>query len=83
MRARPRDRSGASRIFKDCEPGAFAAPRARDGIDTFLDSTWSIAPDIYFEAAIHQALVHVSGSEFLKLMAKAAARPDQPSRVSA
>jgi Ala-tRNA(Pro) deacylase len=27
------------------------------------------APDIYFEAGDHQALVHVSGGEFLKLMA--------------
>lgn len=29
------------------------------------------APDIYFEAGDHQALVHVIGSEFLKLMANA------------
>lgn len=28
-----------------------------------------MASDIYFEAGDHQALVHVSGSEFLKLMA--------------
>jgi len=28
-------------------------------------------PDVYFEAGDHQALVHVSGSEFLKLMANA------------
>jgi len=29
------------------------------------------APDVYFEAGDHQALVHVSASEFLKLMANA------------
>jgi prolyl-tRNA editing enzyme YbaK/EbsC (Cys-tRNA(Pro) deacylase) len=38
---------------------------------SYLDQSLVDAPDIYFEAGDHQALIHVSGSEFLKLMANA------------
>ena len=41
------------------------------GVDTILDQSLVDAPDIYFEADDHRALVHVSGSGFLKLMANA------------
>ena len=58
-------------LFKDCEPGALPPLGLAYGIDTILDQHLVDAPDIYFEAGDHQALVHVSGSEFLKLMAKA------------
>jgi Ala-tRNA(Pro) deacylase len=58
-------------LFKDCEPGALPPLGLAYGIDTILDQNLVDAPDIYFEAGDHQALVHVSGSEFLKLMAKA------------
>src|SRR5258708_4391506 len=58
-------------LFKDCEPGALPPLGLAYGIDTILDERLVDAPDIYFEAGDHQALVHVSGSEFLKLMIKA------------
>ena len=58
-------------LFKDCEPGALPPLGLAYGIDTILDQNLVDVPDIYFEAGDHQALVHVSGSEFLKLMAKA------------
>jgi Ala-tRNA(Pro) deacylase len=58
-------------LFKDCEPGALPPLGLAYGIDAILDQSLVDAPDIYFEAGDHQALVHVSGSEFLKLMAKA------------
>ena len=58
-------------LFKDCEPGALPPLGLAYGIDVILDQSLVHAPDIYFEAGDHQALVHVSGSEFLKLMANA------------
>ena len=58
-------------LFKDCEPGALPPVGLAYGIDTIFDQSLVDAPDIYFEAGDHQALVHVSGSEFLKLMADA------------
>jgi len=58
-------------LFKDCEPGALPPLGLAYGIDAILDQSLVDAPDIYFEAGDHQALVHVSGSEFLKLMANA------------
>jgi Ala-tRNA(Pro) deacylase len=58
-------------LFKDCEPGALPPLGLAYGIDTILDESLVDAPDIYFEAGDHRALVHMSGSDFLKLMAKA------------
>src|SRR5207302_8225053 len=58
-------------LFKDCEPGALPPLGLAYGVDTILDQSLVDAPDIYFEADDHRALVHVSGSGFLKLMANA------------
>ena len=58
-------------LFKDCEPGALPPVGLAYGIDTILDQSLVDAPDVYFEAGDHQSLVHVSGSEFLKLMVNA------------
>ena len=58
-------------LFKDCEPGALPPLGLAYGIDSILDQSLADAPDVYFEAGDHQALVHVSGGEFLKLMANA------------
>jgi len=58
-------------LFKDCEPGALPPLGLAYGIDSILDQSLADAPDVYFEAGDHQALIHVSGGEFLKLMANA------------
>jgi Ala-tRNA(Pro) deacylase len=50
--------------------GRLTAAGLAYGIDTILDESGG-CPDIYFEAGDHRALVHVSGSGFLKLMANA------------
>lgn len=55
-------------LFRDCEPGAVPPLGPAYGIDTILDESLANAPDIYFEGGDHQALVHLRGSEFLKLM---------------
>ena len=56
-------------LFGDCEPGAIPALGAAYGIETILDESLASTRDIYFEAGDHRELVHVSGSDFLKLMA--------------
>lgn len=56
-------------LFKDCEPGAVPPLGPAYGIETILDESLLGAPDIYFEGGDHQALVHLRGSEFLRLMA--------------
>jgi Ala-tRNA(Pro) deacylase len=58
-------------LFKDCEPGAWPPLGPAYGIDTILDQSLVDATDIYFEAGDHRALVHLSGGDFLKLMANA------------
>ena len=56
------------KLFGDCEPGAVPPLGAAYGIDSILDDSLMAAPDVYFEAGDHRGLVHVSGSEFRKLM---------------
>jgi len=57
-------------LFTDCEPGAIPPLGEAYGIDTILDQSLADAPDVYFEAGDHLALVHVRGSDFLALMPK-------------
>jgi len=55
-------------LFGDCEPGALPPVGAAYGIDSVLDDSLMDASDVYFEAGDHRGLVHVSGTEFRKLM---------------
>jgi Ala-tRNA(Pro) deacylase len=56
-------------LFWDCEPGALPPLGLAYGIDTILDESLVNSPDVYFEGGDHRALVHMRGSEFLRLMA--------------
>jgi Ala-tRNA(Pro) deacylase len=58
-------------LFKDCEPGAVPPLGRAYGIDTIVDESLNGAQDVYFEAGDHEALVHVTGEDFLRLMADA------------
>jgi Ala-tRNA(Pro) deacylase len=58
-------------LFQDCEPGALPHLGQAYGIETILDESLIDSPDIYFEAGDHVALVHVTGRDFLRLMANA------------
>jgi Ala-tRNA(Pro) deacylase len=60
-----------ARLFADCEPGAVPPLGQIYGIETILDEAFVDAADVYFEGGDHRALVHVSGSDFLKLMGDA------------
>jgi Ala-tRNA(Pro) deacylase len=61
-------------LFKDCEPGAVPPLGCAYGIEMVLDQSLGDTPDAYFEGGDHESLVHVSGRDFLKLMAGAARR---------
>jgi Ala-tRNA(Pro) deacylase len=58
-------------LFKDCEPGAIPPLGRAYGIATIVDESLDDAHDVYFEGGDHVALVHVTGKDFLKLMADA------------
>jgi Ala-tRNA(Pro) deacylase len=58
-------------LFKDCEPGAVPPLGRAYGIETIVDESLNDAHDVYFEGGDHVALVHVTGKDFLKLMADA------------
>jgi len=55
-------------LFGDCEPGAVPPLGAAYGLDCVLDDSLMEEPDVYFEAGDHCRLVHVSGTDFRKLM---------------
>ena len=55
-------------LFGDCEPGAVPPLGAAYGIDSVLDDSLMEESDVYFEAGDHRRLVHVSGTDFRKLM---------------
>ena len=57
-----------ARLFADCEPGAVPPFGQVYGIETILDEAFVDAEDVYFEGGDHRALVHVNGSDCLKLM---------------
>jgi len=56
-------------LFKDCEPGAIPPLGQAYGIDMVVDRSLVDTPDVYFEAGDHTSLIHVSGGDFLKLVA--------------
>ncbi|MGH8129861.1 MAG: aminoacyl-tRNA deacylase [Steroidobacteraceae bacterium] len=59
-------------LFADCEPGAIPPLGAAYGIDCVLDDSLMDVSDVYFEAGDHCGLVHVSGTDFQKLVRDAA-----------
>lgn len=67
-------------LFRDCEPGAVPPIGAAYGLPSVVDDSLLNAPDVYFEAGDHEDLVHLSGVEFLSLLAGARygrfSRPD-------
>ncbi|APE29644.1 deacylase [Halomonas aestuarii] len=54
--------------FRDCDPGATSPVGQAYGLQVYIDDLLRHQPDIYFEAGDHETLVHMSGSEFDRLM---------------
>jgi Ala-tRNA(Pro) deacylase len=57
-----------SSTFPDCDEGAIPACGMAYGLDVFMDDELMDREDIYFEAGDHESLVHVTRSEFSRLM---------------
>lgn len=55
-------------MFPDCELGAIPPVGPAYGVDTVVDASLLVQPDIYFEGGDHEHLVHVTGADFRKLM---------------
>lgn len=58
----------ASMIFGDCELGCVPPVAGPYDLMAVMDDTLEGFNDIYFEAGDHRTLVHVTGSEFHRLM---------------
>jgi len=58
-------------LFKDCDPGAIPPLGRAYGMETILDDSLNCSRGVYFEAGDHEALVHVKGKDFLRLMGNA------------
>jgi Ala-tRNA(Pro) deacylase len=55
-------------LFADCEPGAVPPLGTAYGIACIIDDSLMDASDVYFEAGDHCGLVHVSGTDFRRLL---------------
>ena len=55
-------------LFLDCEPGSVPALGAAYGLDVVVDDSLAQQPELYLEAGDHAHLVHISGTNFRKLM---------------
>jgi Ala-tRNA(Pro) deacylase len=55
-------------LFLDCEPGSVPALGAAYGLDVVVDDSLARQPDLYLEGGDHAHLVHISGTNFQKLM---------------
>jgi Ala-tRNA(Pro) deacylase len=62
-------------FFADCSTGAIPAVGQAYNLSMIWDDHLQDEPDIYIEGGDHEALVHMSNGEFLKLMA------DQPHMI--
>jgi len=57
-------------LFPDCENGAVPPIGAAYSMQTIVDESLDLVNDVYFEAGDHRTLIHLSGSQFFKLMRK-------------
>lgn len=55
-------------LFRDCEFGAIPPLGQAYGIGVLWDDSLASCDEVYFEAGDHADLVHVSGSDFQRLM---------------
>lgn len=59
-----------SLLFPDCDTGAVPPIGAAYGLSAVVDESLEGQEDIYFEGGDHRTLVHLSGTEFHRLMEK-------------
>ena len=66
--------SGLPHLFGDCERGAIPALGRAYNMDMWIDPALTRQKDIYLEAGNHHYLVHMSMTEYLKLVSDAQVR---------
>ena len=59
-----------STLFPDCDTGAVPPIGAAYGLRAVVDESLEGHEDVYFEGGDHRTLVHLSGTEFHRLMEK-------------
>lgn len=55
-------------LFPDCELGAVPPVGSAFGLETVVDQSLLIRPEIWFEAGDHEDVVHLLGSQFRSLV---------------
>lgn len=55
-------------LFPDCEPGSVPALGAAYGLQVVVEDSLALQQDLYLEGGDHAHLVHISGTDFRKLM---------------
>jgi Ala-tRNA(Pro) deacylase len=58
----------AATLFEDCETGAIPALGSAYGIDTLVDESVLVQPQVYFEAGDHEHLVRMTTQDFLRVL---------------
>ncbi len=62
------DEQGLQRMFRDCAVGAIPPLGPAYGMTTVVDDQLVGQPRVYFEAGDHEALISVTGEEFISLL---------------
>ena len=57
-----------SGVFSDCEIGALPPCGMAWGIETLVDESLEMEPEVYAEAGDHECLLHFTGEQFSTLM---------------
>jgi Ala-tRNA(Pro) deacylase len=55
-------------LFHDCDRGAMPPVGGPYRVPTVYDDALAASPEIYFEAGDHEDVVHLRGSDFLRLL---------------
>jgi Ala-tRNA(Pro) deacylase len=58
-------------LFDDCLPGAIPPAGECYGLDTMVDDSIEDQPEVYLEGGDHETLVHMSQTQFARVMAQA------------
>ncbi|MEA3072323.1 MAG: Ala-tRNA(Pro) deacylase [Alphaproteobacteria bacterium] len=65
------DERDLGRLFQDCAPGAVPPIGECYGLDVIVDDSIQQQPEVYLESGDHETLVHMSQTQFARVMAQA------------
>jgi Ala-tRNA(Pro) deacylase len=58
-------------LFGDCAEGAIPPLGPAYGLEVIIDDSLNGQPEIFFESGDHQALIHMAGADFQRLLPNA------------